>query len=284
MTAVVDGRMRPAARMLDVHGESTPVRALLGELRRSWRLLPMLARQDFSARYRSAGLGVLWSVALPLLQGTVLAVVFTHVVRVNAGGVSYSVLVLTGINAWAYLSSSWTMGSTAIVDGAAIASRVYFPRLLLPAVGPAANLVGYVVGNLVLIALMAISGVPFAVTLLLLPVAMTLAAVFVTLISAVTAVLHVYFRDVRYVVSALLLVLFYATPIIYPLSFVHGLLRLAVLVNPATGIVQLSRFAVFGAADDLGVALPVTLVWVVALTFASTLVYRRYERVAVDRV
>ena len=165
MTAVVDGRMRPAVRMLDVHGESTPVRALLGELRRSWRLLPMLARQDFSARYRSAGLGVLWSVALPLLQGTVLAVVFTHVVRVNAGGVSYSVLVLTGINAWAYLSSSWTMGSTAIVDGAAIAGRVYFPRALLPAVGPTANLVGYVVGNVVLIGLMAISGVPFSTTL-----------------------------------------------------------------------------------------------------------------------
>jgi lipopolysaccharide transport system permease protein len=239
------------------------VRALLGELRRSWRLLPMLARQDFSARYRSAGLGVLWSVALPLLQGTVLAVVFTHVVRVNAGGVSYSVLVLTGINAWAYLSSSWTMGSTAIVDGAAIAGRVYFPRALLPAVGPTANLVGYVVGNVVLIGLMAISGVPFSTTLLLLPVAMALAAVFVAMLSAATAVLHVYFRDVRYVVSALLLVLFYATP---------------------TGIVQLSRFAVFGAADDLGAALSVTLLWVAVLTLAATLVYRRYERVAVDRV
>lgn len=284
MTAVVDGRMRPAVRMLDVHGESTPVRALLGELRRSWRLLPMLARQDFSARYRSAGLGVLWSVALPLLQGTVLAVVFTHVVRVNAGGVSYSVLVLTGINAWAYLSSSWTMGSTAIVDGAAIAGRVYFPRALLPAVGPTANLVGYVVGNVVLIGLMAISGVPFSTTLLLLPVAMALAAVFVAMLSAATAVLHVYFRDVRYVVSALLLVLFYATPIIYPLSFAHGVMRLVVLLNPATGIVQLSRFAVFGAADDLGAALSVTLLWVAVLTLAATLVYRRYERVAVDRV
>jgi ABC-type polysaccharide/polyol phosphate export permease len=261
------------------------MRALLGELRRSWRLLPMLARQDFSSRYRSAGLGVLWSVALPLLQGTVLAVVFTHVVRVNAGGgVSYSVLVLTGINAWAYLSSSWTMGSTAIVDGAALAGRVYFLRALLPAVGPAANLAGYLVGNVVLLGLMAITGVTFSPSLLLLPIAMALAAVFVALLSAVTAVLHVYFRDVRYVVSALLLVLFYATPIIYPMSFAHGAMRLAVLANPATGIVQLSRFAVFTTADDLAVALAGTLVWVAVLGCAAALVYRRYERVAVDRV
>jgi lipopolysaccharide transport system permease protein len=176
------------------------------------------------------------------------------------------------------------MGSTAIVDGAAIAGRVYFPRALLPAVGPTANLVGYVVGNVVLIGLMAISGVPFSTSLLLLPVAMVLAAVFVALLSAVTAVLHVYFRDVRYVVSALLLVLFYATPIIYPLSFAHGVMRAVVLLNPATGIVQLSRFAVFGAADDLSGALTVTLLWAAVLTVASTLVYRRYERVAVDRV
>jgi len=60
--------------------------------------------------------------------------------------------------------------------------------------------------------------------------------------------------------------------------------QLVVLLNPATGIVQLSRFAVFGAADDLGAALSVTLLWVAVLTLAATLVYRRYERVAVDRV
>ena len=61
-------------------------------------------------------------------------------------------------------------------------------------------------------------------------------------------------------------------------------MRLVVLLNPATGIVQLSRFAVFGSADDLSGALTVTLLWVLVLTIASTLVYRRYERVAVDRV
>ena len=70
----------PSSAVLELSGESTPVGELLRGLARSWRLLPMLAKQDYVARYRSAFLGLLWSVFLPLLQGAVLAVVFTHVV------------------------------------------------------------------------------------------------------------------------------------------------------------------------------------------------------------
>src|SRR5487761_2591048 len=198
-----------ASAVLELSGESTPVSDLLRGVARSWRLLPMLAKQDYMARYRSAALGLLWSVFLPLLQGAVLAVVFTHVVRVRTDTPSYAVFVLAGMTAWAYLSTSWSLGSTSIVDSSAIASRVYFPRLLLPAVAPTANLIGYVL---------------------------------VIALNAVCALLHVYFRDVRYLVSALLLVLFYATPVIYPLSFTHGILRAVVLVNPGTGVVQLTRF------------------------------------------
>jgi ABC-2 type transport system permease protein len=244
----------------------------------------MLARQDYVARYRSAMLGLLWSVFLPLLQGAVLAVVFTHVVKVQSHAPSYPVFVLAGMTAWAYLSTSWSLGSTSIVDSSAIASRVYFPRLLLPAVAPTANLIGYVIGSAVILILMAATGVAFRTTLLLLPVAMVLGYVLVTVLNAVCALLHVYFRDVRYLVSALLLVLFYATPVIYPLSFTHGVLRTLVLLNPGTGVVQLTRFAVYGNAEGIGRSLVSTLVWVVVLTLMALVAFRRHERVAVDRL
>ncbi len=85
-----------ASAVLELSGESTPVSDLLRGVARSWRLLPMLAKQDYVARYRSAALGLLWSVFLPLLQGAVLAVVFTHVVRVRTDTPSYAVFVLAG--------------------------------------------------------------------------------------------------------------------------------------------------------------------------------------------
>jgi ABC-type polysaccharide/polyol phosphate export permease len=274
----------PQLAVLELSGESTRIGDLLRGVARSWRLLPMLAKQDYVARYRSAMLGLLWSVFLPLLQGAVLAVVFTHVVRIHSNTPSYPVFVLAGMTAWAYLSTSWSLGSTSIVDSSAIASRVYFPRLLLPAVAPTANLIGYVIGSGVILVLMAATGLTFRGTLLLLPVAMLLGYVLVTVLNAVCALLHVYFRDMRYLVSALLLVLFYATPVIYPLSFTHGILRTLVLLNPGTGVIQLTRFAVYGSAEGIGRALISCAAWILVLMVAALLAFRRHERVAVDRL
>ncbi len=270
--------------VLELTGESTPVPVLLRDLRRSWSLLPLLARQDYVARYRSAALGLLWSVFMPLLQGAVLAVVFSHVVKVQTGGQSYPVFVFLGMNVWAFFSTSWTSGATSIVDGTSIASRVYFPRLLLPAVPAVANLPALAISNAVALAAMPIFGVGYRPAILLLPVAMAIALLLVIAVSAVTTLLHVYFRDARYLVSAITMVAFYATPVIYPLSLVHGALRAIVLANPVTGVVQLARYAAFGSADDLGLALLAAAIWTAGLTVLAVRSFGRHERIAVDRL
>jgi lipopolysaccharide transport system permease protein len=281
---VTEATLRRPMPVLELTGESTKASVLLRDLRRAWPLLPLLARQDYVARYRSAALGLLWSVFLPLLQGAVLAVVFSHVVKVNTGGASYPVFVFLGMNAWAFISTSWSSGATSIVDGSPIASRVYFPRMLLPAVPAVANLPALAISNAVALLAMPLFGVSFTFTVLLLPVAMLIETVFVISLSAVTTLMHVYFRDVRYLVAALLMVAFYATPVIYPLTLVHGLLRDVVLANPATGIVQLARFSVFGTADDLLLALLSTLLWTAGLAYLAVRSFGRHERIAVDRL
>ena len=168
-------------------------------------LLVMLARQDFAARYRSAVLGLAWTVFLPLLQGAVLALVFTKVVQVPTTE-HYAGFVLVGMATWGYLNGALSAASTSIVDGGALATKVYFPRLVLPSVAPTSGL-----DRLRAVdagrgrsrprpsrrgALAAAAAAR---------VAMALAFLFVTALSAVTALLHVWFRDVRYVVTALLL-------------------------------------------------------------------------------
>ncbi len=242
----------------------------------------MLARQDFAARYRSAVLGLAWTVALPLLQGAVLALVFTLVVHVPTRG-PYAAFVLVGMATWGYLNGSLTTAATAVVDGGAIATKVYFPRLFLPAVAPTSNLVGYALSMTVAV------GVALAQTgrlhwqLAALPLAMALAFVLTVAASAAAALAHVFFRDVRYLVTALLLVAFYATPVIYPLSIAHGL-RPYVLANPATGLVELTRWCVLGRADDLCIALSATVAWTVVLVAAALIAYGRHERTACDRL
>lgn len=263
-------------------GEATPVPQLLRGLARHWRLLPMLARQDFRARYRSASLGLLWSVALPLLQGVVLAAVFTRFVRIQTD-VPYPVFVLAGITTWSYLSASLTTASGAIVDTGGLASRIYFPRLLLPAIAPAANAVGFAIALGVVIVLLPFFDVALQPRLLLLPFAIALAALLVYACGALGALLHVYFRDTRYVVTAAVLILFYATPVIYPLELAGGLAPL-LAVNPFTGVVQLVRWCLLGRSDGLALPLLGTAGWLVVLLAVTALAYRRHERVAVDRL
>lgn len=267
--------------VLELDGRPTPVRVLLGDLVRARGLLVMLARQDFAARYRSAVLGLGWTVLLPLLQGAVLALVFTHVVRVRTTE-PYAGFVLVGMATWGYVNAALSAASTSIVDGGALATKVYFPRLVLPSVAPTSGLVGFALSLLIAVVISIALSAPHW-QLVLLPVAMALAFVLVTALSAVTALLHVWFRDVRYLVTALLLIAFYATPVIYPLALAHGL-RPFVIANPATGLVQLTRWCVFGRADSLGPSVAVTLAWTVVLLLLAVWSYARHERTACDRL
>jgi lipopolysaccharide transport system permease protein len=276
--------------VLELTGESTPIRAILGDLWARRSLIRMLAAKDFNARYRSAALGVLWSVAIPVMQGIVLSIVFTKLVKISvANGVSYPVFVLSGTVMWSFFSGSLNAGSTVIVDQGQIAGKVYFPRLILSIAPPLANSVSFGLSALVLLPIMAIAGVPYKATLLLFPAAMVLLLVLVILLGSLTSLAHVYFRDVRYIVQASLLVLLYATPVIYPIEKalapgVAPIYRWLLIANPATGPLVLARWCVFGHGAYVLPALGSTLLWCAALATAALLAYRRHERVAVDRL
>ncbi|HEX7355235.1 MAG TPA: hypothetical protein VF288_10435 [Mycobacteriales bacterium] len=283
MTTSTDGSV------LELSGERTAVRTLLTDFWRHRDLLAMLARQDYHSRYRSASLGLTWSIFLPLVQGLVIAVVFSKLI--GGGKISlYVPYVITGVTTYGYLSQSITAACTAIVDNGAIAGRIYFPRLVLPTIAPSANLPGLLISLVIAEIIVLATGGGLHWTLVLSPLIVVLAWLLATLAAAILTMLHVYSRDVRYVVQAALLILFYATPVIYFLSGTPGVRALParltpyVVANPLTGAVQLSRLALTGQASHVGVAVAVTVAWCVGLAALVTVVYARLERVACDRL
>ncbi|HYD09631.1 MAG TPA: hypothetical protein VEA78_05960 [Acidimicrobiales bacterium] len=281
MTTSATPRTSP---VLDLSGETTPIRSLVRDLWQRRGLIRMLAAKDFHGRYRSASLGVLWSVALPLLQGAVLAVVFTKVVRIDLSrGLSYPVFVVSGTVLWGYTSSSILAGSTVLVDQGQIASKVYFPRLVLPFVPATANFVSFSLSVLVLLPIMIVTDTPFRLSLVVLPLVMALLYVLVVIVGALVAMLHVYFRDTRYIVQATLLVALYATPVIYPFERAMEY-RWFLIANPATGPLNLGRWAIFGEGVYVLPSVLSTLAWCVVLALTTLVVYRRRERIAMDRL
>jgi lipopolysaccharide transport system permease protein len=264
----------------ELRGEATPLRMLLVELWRSGPLIVTLARQNFYVRYRRASFGMLWAVALPLVQTLVLAFVFSKILRIGRID-HFVVFILAGITAWTFFNSSVQSATTSIVEGANLSTRIYFPRMVFPLVVVGANVYGFLLSVTLLVIASLIDGLGVGLRLLwLLPAALLLVAL-TTGFSIVFSGLHVYFRDMRYLVQAAFIGWLYATPVIYSLAQAHGFASV-IAANPATGVVLLFRAALLGRDRYFVASIAWSLGWSLALLVAGLLIHRRYDRVFAD--
>ena len=274
-----------AAPGFELSARPAPLPDLLRDLWRARELIHVLSRRAFFTRYRRTSFGLLWAVGLPLVQAVVMAVIFHYAVRIDVP--HYPVFVFAGLFAWSFFSNAVLTGSTAIVDNTSLASRIYFPRAVLPIVTVAGNIYTFVVT----IGLLVVAGLLFGVypgfnTLLLVPAA-ALAIALSLALSLLLSALHVYFRDIRYIVQAAMTAWFYLTPVFYPLRFLDGVhapraLGIVVRANPVTGVVELFRAATTGADPGWGLCAGISCAWVLALTVVAVEVHRRYDRLFTD--
>jgi lipopolysaccharide transport system permease protein len=260
----------------------TPAWALISDTWRSRDLVFMLAKKEFVSLYRRATLGMAWAVGLPLLQAVVLAVVFSQVAKIRVAGVSYPTFVYTGTLAWGFFSNTLNNGVGSIVDGQSLATKIYFPRVVFPLSKVGSNLFAFLPGLPLLVIFAAVFHVHLGVSVLLLIPAAALMVALSSAVSTVSAALQVYFRDMRYIVQALLLPWFWASAIFFPTDRVHGYLQRIVEINPATGMILLFRAAVVGADPNLSIAVAWSCAWTAFFLAIALVLYRRFDRVFVD--
>jgi len=262
--------------------ELTPQPAGVGPWARSvWAhraVLRTLAAKDFKVRYKRASFGVAWAVALPVVQAVVLAVVFGRL-GLDTEGVDYLGYVLAGVTAWSFSALSFQSGTTAVVDGAALTDKIWFPRALLVLAPIGANLAGLGIGLGLVTVVQLARGELGPEVVLVVPAALLLVAL-ATGLALVTSALYVPFRDVRFAVQAAVLLLFYVTPILYTPERLGRLADLLPL-NPFAGAIGLFQAAFAGAPIRTG-ELVGTLVWTAALLVTGVVLHQRGDRTFVD--
>ena len=273
-------RRRAAPQGFDLRGEANPLKLLLRELFRSKELIRILTRKEFFVRYRRASFGLFWAVALPLVQAAVLAAVLSRFVRFETN-VNYTVFVFAGTMAWTFFSAGITSGATSIVDNSSLSSKIYFPRLVFPLVSVLSGLYGLAVSAAVLIGLTLATEHTIGIEVLLLVPAIAALTALTIAFAAVGSALQVYFRDVKWLLSAAVVPWFYVTPVVYPIDVTGGL-RPYIEANPATGVVELFRAATFGADPGWLTSLWWTIGWTVVLLVIGLAIHRRYDRVLSD--
>ena len=210
--------------------------ANLANLIRYRGLIQSLVARELKARYRGSVLGFFWSFVNPLLLLLIYSFVFTTVIPNRVPGVQpYALFMFCGILPWTWFSSSLTEASGSLISGGNLIKKVLFPAEILPIVSVLANMVHFFLGLPILFGFLVAYRPPALWHLALFPVAVLVQLVFTSALALIVSALAVHFRDIRDILTNLLTLWFFATPIIYP-WFQPGLERFKLLfdLNPFT--------------------------------------------------
>ncbi len=203
-------------------------------------LIQSLVARELKARYRGSVLGFFWSFVNPLLLLTIYSFVFTVVMPgLHPKEIEpFALFMFCGILPWTWFSSSLIEASGSLISGGNLIKKVLFPAEVLPIVNVLANMVHFFLGLPILVAfLVYYRHPPDALDLIWFPVTVFVQLLFTIALALVLAALTVHFRDLRDILSNLLTLWFFATPIIYSIQSAPGLSKRVLDLNPMTHVI-----------------------------------------------
>jgi lipopolysaccharide transport system permease protein len=249
------------------------------ELRELWAhrdLFYFLAWRDVKVRYQQTILGAAWAILQPLITMVVFTILFGRLARVPSEGQPYAIFSYAGLLAWNFFSTAVTNGSNCLIGSTNLITKVYFPRVIVPAAAVGASLVDLAIASLMLFALMPFYGVGFHPSLIMLIPLFVLTTLAAAAFGIWTSALNVKYRDIRYALPFAIQIMMFLTPVIYPVTLLPERWRWVLRLNPLSGIVEGFRDAIFGRAFNwtgLGASAAVSLL----LLIASVWIFRRME-------
>lgn len=186
----------------------------------AWVVLRGLVRTDFRLRYQGSFLGIAWSVLKPLMMFCVMYVVFGKFLRMSDGTSTYPVVLLLGISSWQFVTESTSIGLRSVVDRGDLLRKIHFPNYIVVVSATMGALISYAINLVVVLVFALIARVQFTRRVVLVPINIIELYAVTLGLTLIMATLYVYFRDIAHIWEVLQQVIFYAMPIIYPLSYV----------------------------------------------------------------
>jgi lipopolysaccharide transport system permease protein len=283
----LDTTDRPATTSLERHAviksEEAGVQLHLGELWHYRELLYFLTLRDIKVRYKQTLMGVAWVIIQPLTTVLIFTLVFNRFVRLNTGSLPYPLFALSGLLLWLFFANAVTNSTHSLVSNANLITKVYFPRMFIPAASVAAGLVDLGVAFLLLIAISFYYGVALTVNILLLPLFVLMIAMLALAVGLVSAATTVKYRDLRHALPFIIQLWMFASPVIYPTSIVPERWKWLIIINPVAGIIEGFRASLTGGNFDwfhVSISAVITL----GLLVCSVYIFRRFEDTFADLV
>lgn len=244
-------------------------------------LLFFLTWRDVKVRYKQTLLGAAWAILQPLFMMIIFTIFFGRLAGVDSAGIPYPVFALAGLVPWTFFSNTITASGNSLVGSAHLITKVYFPRLIVPAAAMMAGLVDFVLAFLLLIALMIYYRMPITGQVVFLPLLVLLTALFGLGVGTWMSALNVKYRDVRFALPFVIQLWLFVSSVILPSSAIPAKYRWILMFNPMSGIIEGYRAALFGLPFDWP-ALGVATVLTIAMLFYSVYSFGKAERSFAD--
>lgn len=208
-------------------------------------MLYLLVWRDVKLRYRHRRVGALWAVLQPLASMLML-MFFGRIVGIHSEGILYPLFAAGGLVPWTYFTHALTQASNSLVQNEVLLTKIYFPRIMLPLAAVVSGSVDFLFASGLLLVLMLYYRVPPHIHLLALPLFLVFALTMALAAGLWLAALNIEYRDITNALPFLTQLLFFLTPLAYPTSMIPQPWRAVAGLNPATGLVEGFRWALFG--------------------------------------
>lgn len=245
-------------------------------------LFYFLAWRDILVRYKQTVIGVAWAVIRPVLTMLVLTFVFSKLAKMDSGGVPYPILVFCGMLPWQFFATAFAESGRSLVSNSGMISKVYFPRLVVPASSVITSFVDFLISAVLMAMLMVYYGYMPGSSIVVLPLFVALA--FATAFGAGlwVSALMVRYRDFRYIVPFVVQFGLYVSPVGFSSNVIPDEYRFWYSLNPMVGVIDGFRWAIIGEQNLYWPGFWISVVGVILLIASGIIYFRRTERTFAD--
>ncbi len=246
-------------------------------------LFYFLAWRDLLVRYKQTAIGISWALIRPIITMIVLTVVFGNLAKMDSGGIPYPILVFAGLLPWQFFSNALSESSNSLIVNANMVSKVYFPRMIVPASSIIVSFVDFLISALILTGLMVYYNYLPDWRILSLPLFVSIAFAAAMGGGLWLSALNVEYRDFRFLVPFIVQFGLYISPVGFSSSVVPEEWRLLYSLNPMVGVIDGFRWAILGGDFQLyWPGFVVSILLVLLLLWSGIWYFRKMERTFAD--
>lgn len=251
-----------------------------------WRyreLFYFLAWRDILVRYKQTVIGIAWSVVRPLLTMAVFTIVFGRIAKLPSDGVPYPIMVYAALLPWQLFANSLSDSSNSLVSNTNLITKVYFPRLVMPASSLLTSLIDFAISSCILVLLMVWYKFVPDWRIIAIPIFLCLALITSFGFGLWLAALNVKYRDFKYIVPFIVQLGLYISPVGFSSSVIPAKWKFMYSLNPMVGVIDGFRWAILGGESQLYLPGLVVSFFLAAGIFTGGFVFfRKTERTFAD--